>query len=258
MIQPYFENKKFNLKLFNNDSFELLEELNNQKIKFDCIFVDPPYFLSNDGITCHSGKMVKVNKGDWDRSRGVDLNYEFNFDWLERCKNLLTDNGTIWISGTFHIIYAIAFAAQKLLESTVLEMLEYWINKTGVKNLCISGGVGLNVKMNGRIWSSNKVDDIFIYPICSDAGSSIGSAMALRYQMHGMSNVKIDSVFLGPEYSNDEIYRVLTTCKIDFIKQKPFTTHSMCLFNLKKESSSTFIKNFSFSGKTSYFLLATA
>ena len=114
MTKPYFENKKYNIKLFSEDSLKILQELENKKIKFDCIFADPPYFLSNDGMSVHSGKRVKVNKGEWDRSKGVDANYDFNFNWLSKCKNLLSENGTIWISGTFHIIYSIAFAAQKL------------------------------------------------------------------------------------------------------------------------------------------------
>ena len=106
------ENKNF--EIYNNNTFEVLDSLIDKKVKFNCIFADPPYFLSNDGITCVNGKMVKVNKGEWDKSKGIEQNFQFNYDWLERCKNLLTDSGTIWVSGTFHIIYAVAFAAQKL------------------------------------------------------------------------------------------------------------------------------------------------
>ena len=57
---------------------------------FDMIFADPPYFLSNGGITCHAGKMVKVDKGNWDKSRGPELNHEFNTEWLRRCQKLLS------------------------------------------------------------------------------------------------------------------------------------------------------------------------
>lgn len=81
---------------------------------FDMIFADPPYFLSNGGITCHAGKMVKVDKGEWDKSRGPDLNHEFNTEWLRRCQKLLKPNGTIWISGTMHIIFSIGYALQQL------------------------------------------------------------------------------------------------------------------------------------------------
>lgn len=72
------------------------------------IFADPPYFLSNDGISVQSGKMVSVNKGDWDKSQGFEKDNEFNRNWLKACKEHLTDNGTIWTSGTFHNIFSVA------------------------------------------------------------------------------------------------------------------------------------------------------
>lgn len=82
--------------------------------KFDLIFADPPYFLSNGGITCHAGKMVKVDKGSWDKSQGPELNHEFNLNWLSRCQKLLKPNGTIWVSGTHHVIHSVGFAMQQL------------------------------------------------------------------------------------------------------------------------------------------------
>ncbi len=81
---------------------------------FDMIFADPPYFLSNGGISCQNGQMVSVNKGDWDRSQGLEKNHQFNLDWLSRCQKLLKPNGTIWVSGTMHVIYSIGFAMQQL------------------------------------------------------------------------------------------------------------------------------------------------
>jgi site-specific DNA-methyltransferase (adenine-specific) len=81
---------------------------------FDMIFADPPYFLSNGGITCYSGKIAKVDKGNWDKSKGVDENHEFNLTWLSRCQKLLKKDGTIWVSGTHHVIYSVGFAMQQL------------------------------------------------------------------------------------------------------------------------------------------------
>ena len=81
---------------------------------FDAIFADPPYFLSNGGITCQNGRMVKVDKGGWDKSRGAELNHEFNREWLRRCQRALKPNGTIWISGTQHVIFSVGFALQQL------------------------------------------------------------------------------------------------------------------------------------------------
>ncbi|MBI5711783.1 MAG: site-specific DNA-methyltransferase [Candidatus Eisenbacteria bacterium] len=80
----------------------------------DMVFADPPYFLSNGGITCHAGRIVKVDKGAWDRSRGPELNHEFNRAWLERCQRILKPNGTIWVSGTHHVIFSVGFAMQQL------------------------------------------------------------------------------------------------------------------------------------------------
>ncbi len=81
---------------------------------FDMIFADPPYFLSNGGITCQNGRMVKVDKGKWDKSQGFELNHAFNIEWLSRCQKLLKPDGTIWVSGTMHVIYSIGFAMQQL------------------------------------------------------------------------------------------------------------------------------------------------
>jgi len=80
----------------------------------DLVFADPPYNLSNDGFTCHAGKRVSVNKGKWDKSRGVAEDFEFHKQWLAACKRVLKPDGSIWISGTYHSIYACGFAMQLL------------------------------------------------------------------------------------------------------------------------------------------------
>lgn len=81
---------------------------------FDAIFADPPYFLSNGGMTCKSGRMAKVDKGAWDKSRGAEGNHEFNREWLRRCQQALKPDGTIWVSGTQHMIFSVGFALQQL------------------------------------------------------------------------------------------------------------------------------------------------
>ena len=72
------------------------------------IFADPPYFLSNGGISVQSGKQVSVDKGDWDKSQGFEKDNEFNRRWLSLCRDKLKDSGTIWISGTYHNIFSVA------------------------------------------------------------------------------------------------------------------------------------------------------
>lgn len=113
---PVFEDVAHNVKLFQADCLEILDYI--AKIEpqgcVDVIFADPPYFLSNNGITCHAGRMVSVNKGHWDKSRGPDANHEFNKRWLSACQKVLKPNGTIWVSGTAHVIHSIGFAMQQL------------------------------------------------------------------------------------------------------------------------------------------------
>jgi site-specific DNA-methyltransferase (adenine-specific) len=104
------------LWLYHGNCFELLDAIAAKYPdgRFDCIFADPPYFLSNGGITCHAGRMVKVDKGDWDKSQGADENHNFNREWLARCQRVLKPNGTIWVSGTHHVIFSIGFAMQQV------------------------------------------------------------------------------------------------------------------------------------------------
>jgi site-specific DNA-methyltransferase (adenine-specific) len=104
------------LYLYHGDCLEVMDTLLAKYPQgvFDLIFADPPYFLSNGGITCHAGKMVKVDKGAWDKSRGPELNHEFNTAWLRRCQSLLKPNGTLWVSGTHHVIFSVGYAMQQL------------------------------------------------------------------------------------------------------------------------------------------------
>jgi site-specific DNA-methyltransferase (adenine-specific) len=104
------------LRLYHGNCLELLDAISARypEGRFDAIFADPPYFLSNGGITCHAGRMVKVDKGDWDVSRGPELNHEFNLEWLARCQRVLKPNGTLWVSGTHHVIFSIGYALQSL------------------------------------------------------------------------------------------------------------------------------------------------
>lgn len=73
---PYFESADQRFRLYQGDCLDLMPRMPQET--FDLIFADPPYFLSNNGITCHAGKMVSVNKGKWDQSKGAEADHEFN------------------------------------------------------------------------------------------------------------------------------------------------------------------------------------
>lgn len=100
-----------NLQLFLGDSLKLMKYIPSDSV--DMVFADPPYNLSNGGFTCHAGKRVSVNKGGWDKSYGIDNDFNFHFQWLEEAKRVLKPNGTLWVSGTYHSIYVCGFALQK-------------------------------------------------------------------------------------------------------------------------------------------------
>lgn len=72
------------------------------------IFADPPYFISGGGKTIRGKKVVVANFGEWDKIRPDKEKDEFNYQWLSMCREKLKDNGTIWVSGTFHNIYSVA------------------------------------------------------------------------------------------------------------------------------------------------------
>ncbi|MEA3359633.1 MAG: site-specific DNA-methyltransferase [Thermodesulfobacteriota bacterium] len=110
MIESYFKSQDKKFTLINDDIFNVLPKFD---FEFDMIFADPPYFLSNGGLTIKNGKISSVNKGKWDKSYGFDEINIFNRKWLSLVKNKMKPNATIWVSGTSHNIFSVG---QVLLE----------------------------------------------------------------------------------------------------------------------------------------------
>ncbi len=97
--------------LYKGDVVEVLATLPEECV--DLLFADPPYNLSNGGYTCHAGKRTSVNKGRWDRSQGVETDFDFHQQWMAACRRVLKPNGSLWVSGTYHSIYSCGFALQR-------------------------------------------------------------------------------------------------------------------------------------------------
>jgi site-specific DNA-methyltransferase (adenine-specific) len=129
---PYFQNANRSFILHQGDCRQVLEQLPAESV--DLIFADPPYFLSNGGITCQSGRMVSVHKGDWDVSEGVERMHEFNLSWLGACRRVLKPNGSIMVSGTRHVIFSVGYAMQQLGYKMLNEIV--WYKVTPPPNLC--------------------------------------------------------------------------------------------------------------------------
>jgi site-specific DNA-methyltransferase (adenine-specific) len=130
-FKEFYYDREHQIKLVHGDCIEVLNHAPEECV--DMIFADPPYFLSNNGITCHAGKMVSVNKGKWDVSKGAEANHEFNLKWLKACQRVLKPNGTIWVSGTMHIIYSIGYAMQELGYKLLNDIV--WYKKNAPPNL---------------------------------------------------------------------------------------------------------------------------
>ncbi len=110
-MQTFFQSPNNDFTLLSGDCMELIPQLDCQ---FDMIFADPPYFLSNGGISCQAGQVVCVDKGDWDKGGTPEEIQAFNLRWISACREKLKENGTIWISGTYHNIFSVANALQAL------------------------------------------------------------------------------------------------------------------------------------------------
>tara|TARA_R110002051_G_scaffold275011_2_gene335973 strand:- start:4568 stop:5446 length:879 start_codon:yes stop_codon:yes gene_type:complete len=104
MLKPYYKSTDKKFCLLKGDTMQLLPQINH---KFDMVFADPPYFLSNNGLSIQSGKIVSVNKGKWDKSLGNEHINKFNRQWLSLVRENMKDDATIWISGTMHNIFSV-------------------------------------------------------------------------------------------------------------------------------------------------------
>lgn len=112
MILPkkniYYEDET--TTLLSGDSFSLLKKIPEKSVNM--IFADPPYFLSSGGISCKSGKQVSVDKGEWDLTKTIEDRIKYHRKWISLCRNVLDDNGTIWVSATLHSVYAVGVALE--------------------------------------------------------------------------------------------------------------------------------------------------
>lgn len=110
-IPSYYKSPNNDFTLIKGDCNETLSKFS---FGFDMVFADPPYFLSGGGISCQSGKVVCVDKGDWDKPTTPKDMDDFNLKWLSACRNHMKENATIWVSGTHHNIFSVQQQLLKL------------------------------------------------------------------------------------------------------------------------------------------------
>ncbi len=157
--------------------------------------------------------------------------YRLNLDYF----SFHVKGASHWLSPKFHEKFGpkitgkevfsehsadIAFALQRLVEKVGVHLARHLQKTTGLKNLCMTGGVSLNCLMNKRIMEETDFENFFIQPVANDAGTSLGSA--LYHYHHNLNQPRattFSSVYWGPEFSNDEIEAVLREKGVKYTKE---------------------------------------
>jgi len=153
-----------------------------------------------------------------------DTKYEIDLSWIEYHNKRDT-----WISEKFIKYFGpkkeyndnltqhhknIAAALQLRTEEIVLSQLKHFQKQTGKKNICISGGVGLNCSLNGKILNSKLFDEIFVQPASGDAGVSLGAAILASKDKFKVK--KHHNFYLGASFTNKQIEKIINNKKIKY------------------------------------------
>ncbi len=125
----------------------------------------------------------------------------------------------------------LAFAVQKYLEDSLINITKKMIKETGITNLCLAGGVAMNCKANREILDNTEITDIFIHPASSDDGSAIGSAFYVAKERGDDIRNILTNVQLGPSFSNDEIKKALDNSHLSYSSSNDIGTDSAKLLN---------------------------
>ena len=114
------------IRLYNNNCLDILKTMSSGSV--DLIFADPPYNLSGENfVTVQNGKPIKLYKGEWDVIDDID---RFNYEWISECFRVLSDNGTLWISGTLHNHPSVGTTLKKLNAWIINDIIWFKPNAT--------------------------------------------------------------------------------------------------------------------------------
>ncbi len=115
--------------------------------------------------------------------------------------------------------YDIAHSLQVALEEVALQLVSWLHDQTAQDNLCMAGGVALNVVMNSRIRDRGPFKKIWVQPAAGDAGTALGAALWVDAQCRDFPKERLyrmDHAFLGPQYSDEEIEQFLKWSKLPY------------------------------------------
>jgi carbamoyltransferase len=156
----------------------------------------------------------------------ADGSFRLNMDYFNYCTGLTMTNARfdalfggparkpeVWM--TQHHM-DLAASIQAVLEEVVLRMTRSLAEETGMRNLCLAGGVALNCVANGKILRDGRFERIWIQPAAGDAGGALGAALATCHLFKGQLRTVTEGVdqmkgaYLGPEFTQQEIEQRLT------------------------------------------------
>jgi site-specific DNA-methyltransferase (adenine-specific) len=149
----------------------------------DVVFADPPYRLSTGGVSVKGGRLVPVDKGAWDRSLGFEKDHEFNVRWLREARRVLKPGGTLWVTGTHHIIFSLGFALQ---------------------------GLGFRI-INNIVWSKPNATPNALHTAFTHAHETLIWASKGKSARHTFNYDLINSVYPAAQISS--VWRILTVPK---------------------------------------------
>lgn len=112
----------------------------------------------------------------------------------------------------------IAAEGQRKLEENITNLIFGWVKKTNIKKIACAGGIFLNVKLNQRIWydRGDLIEEQHIYPNPGDSGLAVGAAFLEYYRHNQFNGFDLNNLYWGPEYSNEEIEKVLKIRKLEY------------------------------------------
>ncbi len=128
----------------------------------------------------------------------------------------------------------LAYEVQRLLEECVLKLCQKYYKITGIKNICLGGGVGLNVKLNSKIFNEKFVENIFPNPLCPDNGASVGAGLLADIKLNKNKVKPLKTLSLGPNYKARYIEKLLKENQIEYIKPKNIYNYTAKLLAGKK------------------------
>ena len=109
-----------------------------------------------------------------------------------------------------------AYMAQRTLEVKILELVKNGLSATGLKKVALAGGVFSNIKVNMLIRTLPEVEGCFIFPHMGDGGLALGAALSVNYELNKIYSYRLDNVFLGKDYSEEEIKSELDASGLEY------------------------------------------